>query len=105
MVRHTIQIVAITVLALVCIFYPFFPGRHDRLAVTFSMMAQMSGFAGLLLVPIGVLWLIFEVMKRGNKQDSVSRTNRGYFFALAALAGSFVVAGGVALAALIHIGP
>ena len=105
MVRHTIQIVAITVLALVCIFYPFFPGRHDRLAVTLSMMAQMSGFAGLLLVPIGVLWLIFEAMKRGNKQDSVSRTNRGYFFALAALAGSFVVAGGVALAALIHTGP
>jgi hypothetical protein len=105
MVRHTIQIVAITVLALLCIFYPFFPGPHDRLAVTLSMMAQMLGFAGLLLVPVGVFWLIFELTKRGSQQDSVSRTDRGYFFALAALAGFFVVAVGVALAALIHTGP
>jgi hypothetical protein len=105
MLRHTIQIVAIAVVALVCMFYPFFPGPHDRLAVTLSMMARVLGFAGLLLVPIGLSWLIFDLIKRGRKPDSVSRTDRGYFFALAALAASLVVAAAVALAALIHTGP
>ena len=95
MTRHTIQIVAIAASGLVCMFYPFFPGPHDRLAITLSVMAQMAGFIGLLLVPIGVAWLISELM--GG--------TRGYWFALAALMLSCVVIGGAALAALVQTGP
>jgi hypothetical protein len=34
------RIAAITILAVACMFYPFLPGRYDRLAVTLSTMAQ-----------------------------------------------------------------
>jgi len=46
------------------------PGTHDSLAVTLSMMAQALGFSGLLLVPIGVPWLIYELMKRTEMRGS-----------------------------------
>lgn len=35
---------------------PFLPGDHDPLAVPLSMMARVLGFAGLLFVPVGVVW-------------------------------------------------
>src|SRR5688572_30123657 len=39
---------------------PFLPGRYDRLAVPLSGMAQLFGVVGLLLVPVGVLWMATE---------------------------------------------
>jgi hypothetical protein len=104
MIRHVLQIAAITILALVCMFYPFMPGTYDRLAVTLSMMAQALGFAGLLLVPIGGIWLIYELLKRARKPDSDSHNDKGHYFAIAALAVSLIGAGVVALAALISTG-
>jgi hypothetical protein len=38
---------------------PFFPGGYDPLARPLSGMAWMFGRAGLLLVPLGGLWLLF----------------------------------------------
>src|SRR5688572_30512268 len=99
MIRHLVQIAAITVAALACMFYAFLPGTHDRLAVTLSGMARLLGWAGLLLVPIGALWLLDEIVKAGRAQGAKARTNKGYYFALASLGASFVVAAGVAFAA------
>lgn len=108
MIRHIIQIAAITILAVACMFYPFLAGPHDRLAVTLSVMAQVLGLAGLLLVPIGALWLIYELVKRPTQPSthsgSVSRKDKGYYFALVALTGSFVVAAVVALGASTQTG-
>ena len=36
---------------------PFLPGRHDPLATSLSVSATCVCFGGLLLVPIGVVWL------------------------------------------------
>jgi uncharacterized membrane protein YwzB len=67
-------------------FYPFMPGSHDPLAVTISLMAQIAGAVGLLLVPIGLLWLIVD--------------NKHHWFAFAALGASLIVGFVVAMAAL-----
>ena len=85
-------------------FYPFLPGTHDRLAVTLSMMARMLGWGGLLLVPIGAVWLIYELMKRKAKTSLESRQDKGHYFAVATMAASLVVAAAAALAASTHTG-
>jgi hypothetical protein len=101
MIRHIICIAAITILAVACMFYPFLPGRYDRLAVTLSMMAQLVGLAGLLMVPIGAAWLIYEFVRcrahRPGQPEFDSRTDKGIYFAAVAIAVSSVVAVVVAL--------
>jgi hypothetical protein len=87
-------------------FYPFMPGRHDRLAVTLSSMAQVAGVTGLLMVPIGILWLAHELrMRRARQRGSAHPGNMGYWLAFSAIGVSAVVIAGVALTAAIHTGP
>ena len=45
------------IVVVVATFLPFFPGGHDPLAVPLSAMAWALGRVGLLLVPVGGLWL------------------------------------------------
>jgi hypothetical protein len=85
-------------------FYPFLPGRYDRLTLTLSMMAQLLGLAGLLLVPIGAAWLIYELVKRRahrpGQPEIVSRTDKGNYFAAVAILAPSLVAAVVALGAV-----
>jgi hypothetical protein len=105
-IKHTLQLPAVTILALTCMFYPFMPGTYDRLAVSLSAMAQALGVTGLLMVPIGILWLIHELARRrARTQGSAPRRERRSWFALSATAASVVVMAGVALAAAIESGP
>ena len=48
---------AIVTVVIVATFLPFVPGGHDPLAVPLSAMAWALGRVGLLLVPVGGLWL------------------------------------------------
>ena len=57
MVKHFVWMAGIITLVALCIFYPFFPGEYDGLAVTLSAMSQLLGIVGLLLVPIGIAGL------------------------------------------------
>lgn len=98
MALHLARIVAISLVVLACIFLPFLPGGYDGLAVTLSAMAQMFGVAGLLLVPIGALWLIYEFRQR------TSTPVGAYYFAIAAIVATSLVAIFVALGAFIHLG-
>ena len=87
-------------------FYPFMPGTHDRLAATLSMMAQVLGFAGLLMAPIGILWLGYELaILRARRQGSVRRTAKRRWLAFCAMTASAVVAAGVAASAAMYTGP
>lgn len=62
---------------------PFFPGRHDALAVPLSTMAQVFGLVGLLLVPVGAFWVACGYSTRlASKQ---------YGIAIAALIASTIV--------------
>jgi hypothetical protein len=105
MTQHVFRIAGVTILALALMFYPFLPGTHDRLAVTLATMALMLGWAGLLLVPIGAIWLVYELMRRRTKTQREPTQGKGHYFAIAAMAASLVVAAAVALAAAIQTGP
>jgi hypothetical protein len=48
---------AIVTIVIVATFLPFFPGGHDPLAVPLSAIAWALGRVGLLLMPVGGLWL------------------------------------------------
>lgn len=61
MIKHIVAIPAAAALIIAFMFYPFLPGRYDGLAVTLSAMAQVFAVAGLLLVPLGALWLAREI--------------------------------------------
>jgi hypothetical protein len=57
MIRHVLGLAAVTALVVLITLLPFLPGSYDPLAAPLSMMARVFGWAGLLLVPAGALWL------------------------------------------------
>ena len=97
MVVHLVRIAAITISIIVCTFLPFLPGRYDGFAVTLSAIAQLFGIAGLLLVPIGVLWLIYELRKRALIHGTLSRKDKGYYFAIASVGALSILASVVSI--------
>src|SRR5262249_11280207 len=87
-----------------CILYPFLPGGYDPLAVPLSAIARLFGAAGLLLVPIGVLWLIYELRGRGQRKDSLPNSANGrYCFAIVSLIVVSILAIAVSLLSLFGI--
>ena len=61
---HVLGIIAVTAVIILCTVLPFLPGRYDSLAIPLSLMAQLLGKVGLVLVPIGVLWMASERFSR-----------------------------------------
>jgi hypothetical protein len=51
----------------------------------------LLGAAGLLLVPVGVLWLIAEMARRAQRNRTPPNPLRGYYFALASLTAASVL--------------
>ena len=89
MVKHFIGIGLVILIIAIFIFLPYFPGDYDEVVVTFSIMAQMLGMAGLLLVPIGIIWLLYEhIQKRKNVGSSEKVAHR--FALVTAIIGCFV---------------
>ena len=85
MVRHSVRIAAITMLIIVIMVYPFIPGQFDILAFPLSMIVQLLATVGLLLVPLGALWMVYELRKQARKNQNLPVTSRGYHFALVSL--------------------
>ena len=84
MTSHLARMAGITMLMVLCMVYPFLPGRYDALALPLSTIAQSFGAVGLLLVPIGAVWMVYEARKRGRNRTPPT-TDRGYYFAMASL--------------------
>jgi hypothetical protein len=103
MISHLVKIGAITSLAVVCIVSPFLPGKYDGLAVPLATTVQLLGGAGLLVVPIGVVWLISEMLERSQRNGARSSPRRGYYFALASLIAASVLVILVSLFVLLGI--
>ncbi len=82
MTKHIVKIISISALIIFCMFLPFLPGRYDSLAVTLSFMTQLFSLASLLLVPLGLFWLGFEITKRKTITGPDNKTKR---FAIATL--------------------
>jgi hypothetical protein len=78
-----------------------FPGSYDSFAVPLSVMAQSVGIAGMLLVPIGIWWLTYELRKVARRKRGLETKLRGYYFALVAVIIASIVAIVVSLGAFI----
>ncbi|MCI0666412.1 MAG: hypothetical protein L0220_35650 [Acidobacteria bacterium] len=99
MIKHLTAMLAAATLIVVCMFYPFLPGAYDGLAVTLSAMSQVFGIAGLLLVPIGAIWLAWEW--RGRIGVATPGKRFEFRFGLAALCAASVVVIAIALGSAI----
>ena len=64
MIKHILGIVAAIALVVLCTLLPFVPGSYDGLAVSLSEMAHIFGTVGLILAPIGLLWIAADRSKR-----------------------------------------
>ena len=82
---HLVRMVGITAVTVLCIFAPFLPGEYDAVAVALSNTAQLLGAAGLLLIPLGILWLLSELVRRSQRDRTPQNSRRGYYFASASL--------------------
>jgi hypothetical protein len=96
MTQHLLGIVVTIAFILLCTLLPFLPGSYDNLAVALSEMAHMFGILGLLLVPVGLIWLAAERSSR--------LARRRHVFPLVALVASTLVWLGLGVAAILHSG-
>ena len=103
-ILHLVRMGGITTVLVFCMLYPFLPGNYDGLAVALSTMAQAFGAAGLLLVPMGVLWLVYELRKRARTTRNVPHAQRGHWCAVTSLIAATMVAVVVSLMGLFSAG-
>ena len=82
-----------------CMFLPHMPGDYDTLAPTLSFMAQLLGFASLVMVPIGLVWLTHEAIKDFKKETDAS--NATHYFAVVALTVLFII--GIAISLTVFV--
>lgn len=90
MTTHLTRIGGSIALIASCTFYPFLPGRYDGAAAPLSFMMQAFAIGGLLVVPIGICWLAYELRSRRRPRAKASRA-RYYFSLISLCACSFVV--------------
>ena len=89
-----VGLVAAAILA--CSFLPFLPGAFDPSAWSLGFAAYVFGTVGLLLVPVGVVWLVHEMRRRRG----LSARDRSFVFAVIGLVAMAFVGAIVALATL-----
>lgn len=80
---HYLGIIAATAAITLGALLPFFPGSYDSLAAPLSLMSRIFGTVGLLLVPVGALWIASGYWSR--------MAGKQYGIAIAALIASSVV--------------
>ena len=100
-----VQLFALNLLIVVCIFLPFIPGPYDKLAFALSGMAQVTGFLGLLLIPFGILWLIQEIKKLAGNNKPLNNWSSGYYYAITATCICTFICLLYALSLLMAVGP
>jgi hypothetical protein len=105
MTAHLARIVVIVAILVFAMLYPYLPGGYDRLSVPLSCMVQAFGAGGLLLVPMGSVWLLHEQKKRVRAARDLPHSDLGYRFAIVALVTGTLVALVVALVGLKTAGP
>ncbi len=96
MTVHLLCIAGATALIVLVTLLPFMPGSYDPLSVPLSAMARVSGFAGLLFVPVGALWTASAYWRRLSERD--------YAFAVTALIVGSIVSGILSMAAFALVG-
>lgn len=105
MTTHLVRISGSIAAIVLGTFAPFLPGQHDPLAVPLSSIMQAFSVLGLLFVPIGAVWLGYELRQRQRRQIGVLVPTKRYHFALVSVVAFAVVAISVSLGAFMVIGP
>jgi hypothetical protein len=67
MVKPILTAILISLLMVLCLFRPFFPGRYDPLAVTISFMAQVFGYGSMILFVYGLIWWMAKSINGHSK--------------------------------------
>jgi hypothetical protein len=104
MIRHSARIAATVFLIVLIMIYPFLPGQYDPSALPLSTIVQLLATVGLLLVPLGFLWLVYELRKRVRRNRNLPNVNRGYSFALVSLIAASILISLISLFATFGIG-
>ena len=84
--RHALGIGALVVVLAAGMLLPFLPGSYDRLAAPISLAVQLVGVVGLLFVPLGALWLAYELGRQRKIARDQPPTERRHLFRFAAIA-------------------
>lgn len=96
MIKHILGIIAAIAFVVLCSLLPFLPGSYDGLALAFSEMAHMIGTVGLILAPIGLLWIA------ADRSDRLAQ--KRHLFPLLALIASTLVWAALWFASILHSG-
>ena len=105
MIAHIAMIGGLTALLVLAVFYPFLPGSYDVLALPLSAMVQASGLVGVLLVPVGIAWLAYELREQARRKRNLAHAGKRYLFALAAVITATLPAAAACFVALMTSGP
>ncbi|MDR1532482.1 MAG: hypothetical protein LBS62_09970 [Clostridiales bacterium] len=70
---HTIKALAVGIMTILAILFPFMPGEYDSLAVMISLEAQMFAYVSILFIPLGIAWLLYNLAVRKNGGESKNR--------------------------------
>lgn len=83
-IKKWVLLLAIALLFIAISFIPFLSGHYSKLAIGASALAQMAGFFGLALIPVGLVWLIIELRKSNYRNLKINRWQNGYYLSLLA---------------------
>ena len=78
--RQVLLLVGAVLMTILAILLPFLPGPSTKFSLGLSILVQTFGFFGLILIPVGIVWLI-------GRKKALEKTNQlfwkpGYYFAL-----------------------
>lgn len=87
---HVLRIFGISIVLLACIFLPFLPGDYDATSITLSFMVQLLAIVGPGLVPVGFLWLLYELSRLKKIKSGLPFKDRTRAFSIIALVIAFI---------------
>jgi len=82
--KNIISLVAFCLLTILLIVSPFVPGPSNSLVIGLSSISLTLGFLGLLLVPVGVLWVIAEWKKSRQPEEKPVNWKPSYHLSIIA---------------------
>ena len=99
---HILRLLTTSGAIVLAMILPFLPGRYEPLASSVSLMARVIGSIGLVLVPIGAIWVLVERRRPNSAARSVALGFCVLVWLCLAVAG--VAEGGFLLAGAMLIG-
>jgi hypothetical protein len=91
MFKLLVRLIVPTACIVLCTLLPFLPGRYDVMAVPLSATALFFGRVGLLLVPVGAAWCVYERTRKPPSGAPDPHGDKRHVFAVLSLIALSVV--------------